>query len=104
MIRNFVGLLFSWRQPKKWYNRIAQFTFYRKKSDMVNVPSDGGITRSLAPFPINAYFPAIKSKFDDIEILIPRDAEQYLLHNYGEWKDVPPIEKRWQHFIEKIEL
>jgi phosphorylcholine metabolism protein LicD len=50
------------------------------------------------------YFPAVKSKFDDIEILIPKKAEDYLIHNYGDWNKIPPVEKRWQHFIEKLEL
>ena len=45
-----------------------------------------------------------KNKFDDIEILVPKDAEDYLVHNYGDWKQIPPEHKRWQHFIERIEL
>ena len=103
-LRNFIGLLFSWKQPKVWYNQIAQYTFYRKDTGLINVPSDGGLKKSLMPLSMETYFPAKRAKFDDIEILIPNDAEEYLVHNYGDWTWIPPVEQRWQHFIEKLEL
>lgn len=103
-VRNIIGFFFSWRNPKSWYNRIADFTHYKKDTGWVNIPTDGGLKKSLIPLPMKTYFPAQKVKFDDIEILIPNDAEEYLVHNYGDWTWIPPVEQRWQHFIEKLEL
>ena len=103
-IRDYIGLLFSWRQKASWYNRIANYTYYRKNTNLVNVPTDGGIKKSLKPYHIDSYFPARKCKFDDIEILIPKDSEDYLFNYYGNWNWIPPVEERWQHFIEKLDL
>ena len=103
-IREFIGFLFAWRDTSKWYNRIANYTFYKRNTDRVNIPTDGGLKKSLEPLLLNSYFPARKVKFDDIDILVPKDAEDYLVHNYGDWSWIPPVEKRWQHFIEKLEL
>ena len=103
-LREFVGVLFSWRKPQSWYNNIAEYTHYIKDTGMVNVPTDGGLTKSLMPLPMETYFPAKKAKFDDIEILIPNAVDDYLVHNYGNWNWIPPVDQRWQHFIEKLEL
>lgn len=103
-LRNVLGTLFSWRTPKEWYNRIANYTHYVKNTRLVNIPTDGGLKKSLTPLPLDSYFPARKVIFDDIEIWVPKEAEEYLVHNYGNWMIVPPENKRWQHFIEKLEL
>ena len=104
LIREFIGLLFSWRNTSEWYDRIASYTNYKVDTKFVNVPTDGGILQSLLPYNIDNYFPATLSKFDDIEILIPNKSEDYLEHNYGEWDKIPAVEDQWQHFIEKIQL
>lgn len=103
-IREFIGFLFGWRESSIWYNRIADYTFYKRNTGWVNIPTDGGLKKSLQPLQLNSYFPAKRVKFDNIEILVPKDAEDYLVHNYGDWTWIPPVEKRWQHFIEKLEL
>ncbi len=103
-IRDFIGFLFGWREVSTWYNRIANYTFYKRSTGWVNIPTDGGLKKSLQPLQLNSYFPAKRVKFDNIEILVPKDAEDYLVHNYGDWTWIPPVEKRWQHFIEKLEL
>lgn len=104
MLRGLIGFLFSWRDVNGWYNRIANYTFYKKKTGWVNIPTDGGLEKSLVPRRLDSYFPATRVKFDDIEILVPKDTEDYLVHNYGDWRWIPPVEKRWHHFIEKLEL
>lgn len=103
-VRNVLGTLFSWRSPKEWYNRIANYTRYLRNTGLVNIPTDGGLKKSLIPLHLESYFPARKVKFDDIDILVPKETEDYLVHNYGDWKTIPPENKRWQHFIEKLEL
>lgn len=103
-IREFIGIIFSWRRPYEWYNRIAKYTNYGKHTKLVNVPTAGGTIASLKPLNLSDCFPAIKQKFNDIEIFVPRKYEEYLVHNYGNWRWIPPVEERWQHFIEKLEL
>ena len=104
IVRNILGFFFSWRNPKDWYNYIATYTHFKKETGLVNIPTDGGLKKSLVPLPLYTYFPAKKAKFDDIEVLIPNSVEDYLVHNYVNWDVIPPSEQRWQHFIEKLEL
>lgn len=103
-LRSILGVIFSWRNNQEWYNYIADYTHYLKGTGLVNIPTDGGLKRSLVPLQLSSYFPARMVKFDDIEISVPNDAEDYLVHNYGNWTIIPPKNKRWQHFIEKLEL
>lgn len=101
-IRKFIGYIFSFREGVAWYNRIGDFEYYQQETKQYNIPSDGGLKKSLVPLPEELFFPTQKVKFDDIEVYVPNQAEKYLEHNYGNWTQIPPVEKRWQHFIKEI--
>lgn len=102
--RNFIGMLFSFKSGKGWNDRIATYTHYKKDTGIVNVPTDGGLIKSLISYPLDSYFPAKKVQFDDISVYVPKETEDYLIHNYGDWHWIPPVEERWQHFIKEIRL
>lgn len=104
LIRKFIGLLSSFRSVTAWYNRVDNYCKYSHDTGMVNVPSDGGLVKSLVPHTMESYFPARKVKFDDIEVYVPNDAIAYLENNYGNWKKIPPLDQRWQHFVEEFRL
>lgn len=104
LIRNFIGMLCSFRSIQSWYNRVDNYCNYKTNTGCVNVPSDGGLVKSLVPHELVSYFPAIKVKFDDIMVYVPNDAKDYLENNYGNWEKIPPKDQRWQHFIEEIKL
>lgn len=101
-IRKMIGCLFCFRKGKSWYNRIANFEYYQKVTNQYNIPSDGGLKKSLVPMPEEMLFPAKKVMFDDVEVLVPNDAVKYLEQNYGDWNWIPPVDQRWQHFIKDI--
>lgn len=103
-IRNFFGMLGSFRGVQSWYNRVDNYCHYKKATGVVNIPSDGGSIKSLVPYEIGMYFPARKVEFDDIDIYVPNKVEMYLEQNYGDWKEIPPIEQRWRHFIQSLRL
>ena len=44
------------------------------------------------------------STFDDIVINVPNQAERHCELEYGDWKWIPPVEERWQHFITSIKF
>lgn len=103
-IRNLIGMLSSFRGIQSWYNRVDNYCHYKKDTGIVNIPSDGGSLKSLVPYEIGLYFPARKMKFDDTYIYVPNEVETYLENNYGNWKEIPSPEQRWQHFIEELRL
>ena len=101
-IRYLIGWLFHFRKGIDWYNRISRYEYYKKETGLYNIPSDGGLKRSLVPLSEDLYFPTKKVKFDEIEVYVPNQSIKYLEHNYGDWKWIPPVEDRWQHFIQEI--
>ena len=48
------------------------------------------------------YFPAKKVQFDDIEVYVPNQPVRHCELEYGDWKWIPPVEDRWQHFLKEI--
>ena len=103
-IRKLIGLLGAFRSIQSWYNRVDDYCNYKHNTGIVNVPSDGGLVKSLVPHKMESYFPARKMKFDDIEVYVPNDAIGYLKNNYGDWKKIPSADQRWQHFVEEFRL
>lgn len=101
-LRRLIGCLFSFREGVSWYNRISKFEYYKKPTGEYNIPSDGGLKKSLIPMAEDKLFPAKKVLFDDIEVYVPNQGVKYLEQNYGDWHRIPPVDLRWQHFIKKI--
>ena len=104
LIRNLIGMFFSFRNIQSWYNRVDNYCNYKINTGLVNVPSDGGLIKSLIPYSFDSYFPARKVKFDNIEIYVPKNAEDYLVNNYSDWKRIPAVDQRWQHFIVRLQF
>ncbi len=44
-------------------------------------------------------FPLRKVAFEDKEFYVPNDADYYLTEAFGNWREVPPLEKRETHAI-----
>ncbi len=44
-----------------------------------------------------------KDIFENREVSIPEAAESYLDHIYGNWRELPPVEKRISHAVEFVE-
>lgn len=49
------------------------------------------------PYPIAAVFPVARHVFEDAEFPVPNDADTCLKNQYGEWRVIPPPEKRHVH-------
>lgn len=100
-LRKTIGFLFSWQNYPKWMlwgDRIASKTY---KTEMTAIPSGrlhyfGEIHR------VDDYLPPIKRNFEGIEAYIPNNYDKYLSTLYGDYMQIPPIEKREKHFIVDI--
>jgi len=49
------------------------------------------------PYPRRFMFPAKKHRFEDGEFPIPSDADAILTSQYGDWRQIPPPDKRPRH-------
>lgn len=100
--RNIIGFLFSWRSYAGWLRRIDKFTQYKKDTGYLARPVGPANSKSFVPIPKDVYIPAVKSKFDDIEVFIPHDSVKFCELQYGNWQQVPPLNERWRHFIQTL--
>lgn len=101
-LRHLIGHLFSFRNSGKWLDTVENFTKCSKVKDGYSVPVGGADIKYFKPVEPAVFFPAKKMKFDDIEVYVPSQAERHCEMEYGDWRWVPPVEERWQHFLQAI--
>lgn len=103
-IETVIGFVFSYKEPKVWFNKIDRAIQGRHKSNFIT--SATGRKHYLGEiFPVNVFFPLKKLNFENLQLYAPRNAEQYLKQLYGESYMIPPSkENQESHFIKRIEL
>ncbi|MBR5683121.1 MAG: LicD family protein [Ruminococcus sp.] len=96
--RLFVGRIFSFMNSNKWFDLVDKAVRYRKKTKLSSIPTGRGhyfgeIIRT------DFFFPVVKGEFEGKEALMPHNYKKYLENLYGDYMQVPPVEKRERHFI-----
>lgn len=69
---------------------------FRKKQLIFHYPSS--VVGALSPHSLKSIFPIKRANFEGIEVNIPGNPEEYLREIYGEWQEIPPIDKIHIHF------
>jgi lipopolysaccharide cholinephosphotransferase len=49
------------------------------------------------PIRYDAIYPTTRIEFEDVELSAPRLVDEYLTDKYGDWRQLPPVEKRYTH-------
>ena len=101
-IRWTIGKIFSFFNSKKWFNIVENYTKCSKVKAGYSVPIGGANIKYFKPISPTLYFPAQKVQFDDIEVYVPNQPVRHCELEYGDWKWIPPVEDRWQHFLKEI--
>ena len=101
-IRRIIGWLFSWKSPENWYNLFDKIVSKYPYSGYFMVPSGGSKMKYFMPMSQDIFIPTSRLPFDDIMVNVPHLPEKHCEMEYGEWKIIPPINERWQHFIKEI--
>ncbi|WP_147614934.1 LicD family protein [Treponema pectinovorum] len=102
-IRFFIGRLFSFRTYQKWYEKCDEVAkkYKKKRTRCVTVPSGRchyfGEIQELSDI-----IPPKECMFETENAFIYNNVEKYLLSLYGDYMQIPPIEKREKHFIVDI--
>lgn len=102
--RQFIGRLFSFNSCQKWYNRIDRYQNYKKDTGYVCWPAGPASIKSFLPREKTLFFPVTRGQFDDIEVYLPAQSIRFCELQYGDWKQLPPENERWQHFISELKF
>ena len=72
-----------------------------------NSPGDLTVDATYAdyePIPAQDLLPPKPVQFEDIQVMGPRNIEAYLTATYGDWKELPPADKRYTHAPEVLDF
>ena len=54
--------------------------------------------------PCDVFLPVSKGMFEGVEVNLPCDPDTYLRNLYGDYMQIPPVEKRERHFYTEFDL
>lgn len=103
LIRMTIGRIFSFFCASKWNDMVDRAIQYNRDSRDVTLATGrkhyfGEILES------DKLFPVTYCEFEGELAPVFKDNDYYLRNLYGNYKDIPPIEKRERHFIRRISL
>ena len=104
IVRRIVHLVYSFTSYEKLLGQLEQeFTRYNdtdtKAMACLNFP------KRKAEYALKCdIFPLVKHKFEDTEFYIPNNYHAYLTSHYGNYNELPPVEKRYGHKPYKVDL
>ena len=101
-IRWMIGMVCSLLGQKTWYSLHNKLAFCTKETKWCSVPS---CELSLKEMQLSdTFFPPQKGCFENIEINLPHNPDAYLSKLYGDYMQIPPVEKRERHFYVKLDF
>ncbi len=101
-IRSFLGFLFSFISLDKWGRIFNWIVSYKKDTGYIHAPTGDYAWRLRDK---NVYLPVNELEFNGLSAPVPGDITKYLEIEFGkDYMELPPVEKRWRHPIEKFEL
>lgn len=93
-----IGTIFIGISYKKVFNFFDRFVNSKKKTDIVTVPTGRKRYRGEC-LPIDVIYPVKKIKFCDVHVPVYHYVETYLTALYGNYMQIPPVEKREKHMV-----
>ena len=93
-----MGKLFSFLNCSRWYDLVDLFVRYGKETSLSCIPT--GRKHYFGEIvPTGILFPVITGEFEGFASNIPNGYDAYLKNLYGDYMQIPPVEKREKHFI-----
>ena len=95
-----LGMICSVFGRNRWFMFHSTFSSSSKESCWCSLPTGEFAVKELQPY--NVFFPPRKAVFEGLDVYIPNDYDAYLTQLYGDYMQLPPVEKRRKHhFSEK---
>lgn len=101
--RIFVGRIFSIIKLKHWFDWVDKLCQYKKNTGIVGIPS-GRKHYFGEIFSKDVFFPLVETDFEGFKLSIPNNYDLYLRNLYGDYMQIPPIDKREKHYICSIKF
>lgn len=96
-IRCTIGFLSSFLPYEKWGNLFDRYVQWNKESDLWAVPTDMGHYFGHI-MPKEVYYPPVKAQFEDFQINIPHNYDEYLKNQYNDYMTIPDEADREKHY------
>ena len=87
---------------RKMEQNAQKYSGGGQKTKQITCFQDSDIAKSIMSY--EDIFPLRKVPFETISINIPRCAEQYLTQTYGDYMQLPPEDKRTNHFPDRLDF
>ena len=101
-IRMVIGRIFCFWKSEKWFAKFDRVVRGRKSQ---HVTVGAGRKKYCGElFEKNEFYPLRKARFEDTYIYIFHRVDNYLKRMYGNYMDIPPVEKREKHLCLKFDL
>ena len=101
-IRKFIGFIFSFLTYRQWSLIYDSLVSCKKYSGYFHDPT--GDYRWVG-YHENILFPAIKTKFEGVDVYVPHKVHEYLISEFGpNYMDLPPVNKREKHYVVEFSL
>ena len=96
-IRLLIGFIFSFRKSEKWFDLFDKLIQYNNnKSDCCCLAT--GRKRYFGEImQREQWFPGVEADFEGEKVLLFQDLDYYLRNLYGDYMQIPPLEKRERH-------
>lgn len=103
MVRISLGKIFSVVSHKRWvwwYDRFVRNLCFEKYA---GIPTGRNLYFKES-HPSHVFFPPSEGEFEGRKVLLPSNPDSYLKALYGNYMQIPPVEKRESHFIKELSL
>ena len=101
--RHFIGKCFSFFSSKTWMFFFDKLVSDERVTPLVTIPTGRNLYQGEI-IESSKLFPAIEVPFENAQADVYKDYEDYLTLMYGDYMQVPPVEKRERHFIKTLKL
>jgi lipopolysaccharide cholinephosphotransferase len=103
-IRCMIGAMFSFYRGYQWNNAVDYWVRWKDNNSKYCTFPTGRKHYFGEILQRERLFPAKYMNFEGYEVPVFHNVEIYLRNLYGNYMEIPPLEKREKHFIVKCEL
>lgn len=102
-LRCSIGFLLSFKNYQWWFERYDRFVKAKHSTDYCTIPT--GRKRYYGErHHKSVFYPPVNCEFEGLHAKIPNNVDTYLRALYGNYMEIPPVEKREKHFYTKIDF